>query len=134
MIIGATSLPGGVQRVVIAELKATECTVVEWKSDQTQQTPERVQAHLIDFVRFPEPAEFIIVALGAIREPLEKSEKNAIVIAIRAAMRAMKRGAAEDAAEYAPALARIHLSAGNTACIDSSKKQSGVRLAITFSD
>ncbi len=113
--------------MVIADLKAAECTVVEGKSNQAQQAPEGVQTHRIDFVRFPEPAEFIIVAFGAIRVPLEKSKKSAIVVAVRTAMRAVKLGAAKNAAEYTAAFARIHLSAGHTACIDSSKKQSNVR-------
>jgi len=124
MAVRAPILPGRVQRVVIPELKTAECTVVEGKSNQAQHAPERVQTHGIDVVPFPEPAEFIIVTLGAISVPLKNSENGAIVIAVCAAMRTMKRGAAEDAAEYTPALALIHLSAGHTACIDSSKKQS----------
>jgi hypothetical protein len=116
-----------VYRVVIPELKTAECTVVEGKSNQAQQASERVQTHGIDVVPFPEPAEFKIVALGAISVPLEKGENSAIVITVRAAMRTMKCTTAKDAAEYTPALALIHLSAGNTARIDSSKKQSNVR-------
>jgi hypothetical protein len=114
--------------MVIPELKTAECTVVEGESNQAQQAPQRVQTHRIDVVPFPEPAEFIIVAFRTISVPLEEGEESAIVVSVRAAMRAVKSGAAKDAAEKSTALPFIHLSASDAACIDSTKKQTDVRL------
>jgi hypothetical protein len=117
-----------VQRVVVAELKTAECTVVKGKTNQPQQAPRRVQTHRIDVIPFSEPAEFKIVTFRAISVPLEKSEESAIVIPVRAAMRTVKSRTAKDAAQKPTALSFIHLPASDTACIDSTKKQLNVRL------
>jgi hypothetical protein len=111
------------QGVVIRELKTAECTVVKGKPDQAQQAPDRVQAHGIDLVPFPEPAKFEIVAFGTISVPLKKSEEGPIVIAVRAAMRTAKRGSAKDALEEIPASALVHPATGYTARSETSEKQ-----------
>ena len=127
MAVGTPGLPGWMKGVEIPELKTAECTVVKGKPNQAKQPPERVQTHRIDVIPFPQPAEFIIVALRAISVPLEKSKKSAIVIAVGPAMGAVKSSAAKDAAEYASAFAFVHFAACDTTCIDSSEKQADIR-------
>jgi hypothetical protein len=112
------------QWVVIAKLKPAEGTVVEGKSEQAQQGSEGVHAHRVDLIPLAELAEFKVVAFGAVSIPLEKGKERAIVIAVGAAVRTMKCGAAEDALEDPPAFARIHLPASHTTGIYSSEEQS----------
>ena len=108
----------------VAELHTTECTVVEGKANQPEQAPDGIEAHRVNFIRPSEFAEFKIVTSGAVRVPLEKSEKSTVVIAVCTAVIAVKRRAANDAAQQAAALARVEFPAVNAARIDSPEKHS----------
>ncbi|HWE48273.1 MAG TPA: hypothetical protein VG273_00685 [Bryobacteraceae bacterium] len=114
--------------MIVAELKAAECTVVERKSDQAKQSAQRVQAHRIDVVFFPEPAKFKIVTFGTVTVPLEKSKEGAIVITVCAAMGTVESGAAKNTAEKTPAFSFVHFAASYAAGVDSSKEQTKIPL------
>jgi hypothetical protein len=123
IVVRTARFPAGVQGAEIPELKAAEGTVVEREPKQAQQTPEGIKAHRVDSVAPFQPAEFEAVAFGAIRMPLENCEEGAIKITVGSAVIAVKSGTARHTAEYAAALADIHLSANSTSRIYSAEEQ-----------
>jgi hypothetical protein len=116
------------QRMEIAELDTTEGTVVEGKPNQAENPSQGVQAHRVDLVSFPKPAQLKIMAGRAVRVPLEHCKDHAIVVPARTAVFTTKRRAAKNPADNAAALPGIQFSAMNTPGVDSPEKHETSKL------
>ena len=84
------------QLAPIAELITAEGTVVERKSEQAKQTPQRIPAGSVDLIRPRESCQFAIVAKRALAPLLEDGKEGPVEVVRGVAMFALKRGCCED--------------------------------------
>ena len=86
----------------VAELKTAEGTVVERKSEQAKNTPERIPRAAVDLVPPAEYRQPAAVADGTLTPALKQGEERAIKMGAGPALHAAERGAGQDSEEQSP--------------------------------
>jgi hypothetical protein len=87
--------------------------VVEGKSEKAKQTPQRVAADTIDFIRPAAYRQLAVAAKGALTPALE-GNRRPVEVGVRLAMSAVKRGSREDPGYQTPVAARNIMPALST--------------------
>jgi hypothetical protein len=83
-------------------LVTAEGTVVNRKSEQSEQTAQGVPAPAVDFVRLAKRRQLAVVAERALTPGLEGGYERPVEMGISAAMVAAKRGSGEDSVHQVP--------------------------------